>query len=102
MHVTVVLGVDGISHPVCYVLKKFYHLQRFTIETIGKEVLALSLAVQHFEVYLGASQHVVVYTDHDPLKFLGPRIWGFQLIENHESGLIQIHQTQSAPDLPPI
>ena len=30
----------------------------------------LVLAVQHFEVYLGALEKVVVYSDHDPLRFL--------------------------------
>lgn len=33
-------------------------------------MLALVLAVQHFEVYLGASGRTIVYSDHDPLKFL--------------------------------
>ncbi len=37
-----------------------------------KEALALLLALQHFEVYLGGSCNpVVVYTDHNPLVFLG-------------------------------
>ncbi|KAL2078791.1 hypothetical protein ACEWY4_026476 [Coilia grayii] len=62
-------GVDGINHPVCYFSKKFSHPQR-SYSTIEKEALALVLAVQHFEVYLGASQNIIVYTDHDPLKFL--------------------------------
>lgn len=63
------LGADHINHPVSYFSKKFSHPQR-SYSTIEKEALALVLAVQHFEVYLGASQCIVVYSDHDPLKFL--------------------------------
>lgn len=39
--------------------------------TIEKEALALLLALQHFEVYIGSSSiPVQVFTDHNPLVFL--------------------------------
>lgn len=61
---------QGIDHPVCYFSRKFdKHQLRYS--TIEKETLALLLALQHFEVYVGGSSHpVVVYTDHNPLVFL--------------------------------
>lgn len=62
-------GEDDVDHPVSYFSKKFSPPQR-SYSTIEKEALALVLAVQHFEVYLGASLSILVYTDHDPLKFL--------------------------------
>lgn len=38
---------------------------------VEKETLALVLAIQHFEVYVGASTDpLIVYTDHNPLVFL--------------------------------
>ena len=37
---------------------------------IEKEALALVLALQHFEVYVGGGAALVVYTDHNPLTFL--------------------------------
>lgn len=43
--------------------------QRYS--TIEKEALALLLALQHFEVYVGGSPlPLTVYTDHNPLVFL--------------------------------
>lgn len=60
----------GVEHPVCYFSKKFTRPQQ-KYSTIEKEALALLLAVQHFEVYLGGSSHpIIVYTDHNPLVFL--------------------------------
>ncbi len=57
----------GIEHPVSYFSKKFTKCQQ-RYSMIEKEALAL----QHFEVYLGGSCNpVVVYTDHNPLVFLG-------------------------------
>ena len=36
-----------------------------------KEALALILALQHYEVYIGASEEMTkVYTDHNPLVFI--------------------------------
>lgn len=63
-------GAENVHFPVCYFSKKFNHHQR-RYSTIEKEMLALVLAVQHFEVYLGALDIIIVYGDHDPLKFLG-------------------------------
>ncbi len=61
----------GIEHPICYFSKKFSKCQKH-YSTIEKEALALLLALQHFEVYLGSGSGspIVVYTDHNPLVFL--------------------------------
>lgn len=68
----VLLQEDGrsIDHPVSYFSKKFVKHQ-LHYSTIEKEALALLLALQHFEVYLGSSPlPVVVFSDHNPLVFL--------------------------------
>lgn len=63
-------GETGIDHPISYFSRKFSGAQR-NYSTIEKEALALLLALQHFEVYIGGSSvPVVVYTDHNPLVFL--------------------------------
>ena len=63
-------GSDGVEHPVCYFSKKFKPYQKW-YSTIEKEALALILALDHFEVYVGSSSvPLVVYTDHNPLVFL--------------------------------
>lgn len=62
-------GADDIEHPVCYFSKKFSPMQR-NYSTIEKEILALVLAIQHFEVYLALSYPIDVYCDHNPLAFL--------------------------------
>lgn len=63
-------GDDGIEHPVCYFSKKFNKHQR-NYSTVEKEPLALLLALQHFEVYVTASNSpLLVYTDHNPLTFI--------------------------------
>ncbi|KAL2099579.1 hypothetical protein ACEWY4_003973 [Coilia grayii] len=63
-------GTDGLDHPVCYFSKKFLKHQ-LNYSTIEKEALALLLALQHFEVYVGSSSvPVTVFTDHNPLIFL--------------------------------
>jgi hypothetical protein len=55
---------------VCYFSKKLNKHQR-NYSTIEKECLALILALQHFEVYIGsAPSPVVVYSDHNPLTFI--------------------------------
>ncbi len=60
----------GIDHPVCFYSKKFNRHQ-LNYSTIEKEALALLLALQQFEVYIGSSsQPVEVFTDHNPLVFL--------------------------------
>lgn len=60
---------DGVEHPVCFFSKKLDRHQRW-YSTIEKEALALVMALEHFEVYVGGSVPVVVYTDHNPLVFL--------------------------------
>ncbi|XP_062420777.1 uncharacterized protein LOC134132778 isoform X2 [Pungitius pungitius] len=61
---------EGIDHPICYFSSKFTKPQ-LNYSTIEKETLALLLALQHFEVYVGSSSlPIVVYTDHNPLVFL--------------------------------
>lgn len=61
---------SGIDHPVCYFSRKFNKHQR-NYSTIEKEALALLLALQYFEVYIGSSSiPVAVFTDHNPLTFL--------------------------------
>lgn len=63
-------GADGIGHPVSYFSAKFNRHQ-LNYSTIEKETLAMLLALQHFDVYVGSSScPVVVYTDHNPLVFL--------------------------------
>ncbi|KAI2644029.1 Retrovirus-related Pol polyprotein from transposon 17.6 [Labeo rohita] len=63
-------GELGVHHPICYFSKNFSKAQR-RYSTIEKEALALILALQHFEVYVGGSpEPVAVYTDHNPLVFL--------------------------------
>ena len=61
---------DGVDKPVSYFSKKFSGSQR-NYSTIEKETLALILALQHFEVYVGSvTKPVVVWTDHNPLTFI--------------------------------
>lgn len=63
-------GEDGTDHPVAYFSSKFNRHQ-INYSTIEKEALALLLALQHFEVYVGSTPlPVVVFTDHNPLVFL--------------------------------
>lgn len=62
--------INGIDHPVSYYSRKF-NKHQLNYSTIEKEALALLLALQHFEVYLGSSNlPVTVFTDHNPLVFL--------------------------------
>lgn len=61
---------QGVEHPVCYYSKKFSSAQR-NYSVIEKELLALVLALQHFEVYVPAfGPEIKVYTDHHPLRYL--------------------------------
>ncbi|KAL2102544.1 hypothetical protein ACEWY4_001712 [Coilia grayii] len=62
-------GKDGLDHPVAFFSRKFNSYQR-AYSTIEKEALALVLALQHFEVYVGGAATVTVFTDHNPLTFL--------------------------------
>uniref|UniRef100_A0AAY4AYL3 Gypsy retrotransposon integrase-like protein 1 n=1 Tax=Denticeps clupeoides TaxID=299321 RepID=A0AAY4AYL3_9TELE len=60
---------DGVDHPICFSKKFLKHQVNYS--TIEKEALALILALQHFEVYIGSTaQPVFVFTDHNPLVFL--------------------------------
>lgn len=48
-----------------------FNKHQVNYSTIEKETLALLLALQFFEVYLGSSNlPTIVYTDHNPLVFL--------------------------------
>jgi hypothetical protein len=61
---------DNVEHPVAYFSKKFNRHQ-INYSTIEKGLLALILALQHFNVYLCTGQKpLIVYTDHNPLVFL--------------------------------
>lgn len=61
---------EGVDHPVCFFSRKF-NKHQIRYSTIEKEALALLLALQFFEVYLGSSSVPIdVYTDHNPLVFL--------------------------------
>lgn len=63
-------GADGITHPVSYFSAKLNRHQ-INYSVIEKETLAMLLALQHFDVYVGySSSPVMVYTDHNPLVFL--------------------------------
>jgi len=61
---------ENVEHPVAYFSKKFNKHQR-NYSTVEKELLALILAIQHFEVYICTGQKPLkIYTDHNPLVFL--------------------------------
>lgn len=63
-------GEDDLNHPISFFSKKFLKHQ-MNYSTIEKEALALILALQHFEVYIGSSvSPVTIFTDHNPLTFL--------------------------------
>ena len=63
-------GEGGMCHPVGYFSVKFKKHQ-LNYSTIEKETLAMLLALQHFQVYVGSSSPpVTVFTDHNPLVFL--------------------------------
>ncbi|XP_065149952.1 uncharacterized protein [Paramisgurnus dabryanus] len=63
-------GDEDMCKPVCYFSAKFKKHQ-LNYSTIEKETLAMLLALQHFEVYVGSSfLPITVYTDHNPLVFL--------------------------------
>lgn len=63
-------GLDGTEHPISYFSKKLDVHQRW-YSTIEKEALALIMALEHFEVYVGSvNAPVIIHTDHNPLVFL--------------------------------
>ena len=59
----------GVERPVSYFSKKFKNYQ-LNYSVIEKEALALVMALQHFDVYIGSGSSLIVYTDHNPLTFL--------------------------------
>lgn len=60
---------DGFLHPVCYLSRKFKPHQR-AYSIIEKELLALVIALENWDVYLGQNSPITVYSDHSPLQFL--------------------------------
>ena len=63
-------GADKILHPVSYFSRKLKTHQR-SYSVVEKEALALLLALENFDVYVGNPAHVVtVYSDHNPLSFV--------------------------------
>ena len=61
---------EGVDRPVSFFSRKFNPCQT-RYSTIEQETLALLLALQFFEVYIGSSAvPVMVFTDHNPLTFL--------------------------------
>lgn len=62
---------SGIEKPVSYFSRKLNKHQK-AYSTVEKETLGLVLALQHFEIYItNGTGEVIVYTDHNPLTFLG-------------------------------
>ena len=61
---------DQVQRPISYFSKKFTPAQR-NYSVIEQELLAIILALQHFEVYVPAyGSKVTVLSDHSPLQFL--------------------------------
>ena len=56
-------------HPVSYFSNSLKPHQR-SLSTVEKELLAIVLALQKFEVYLSTNNPVIIYSDHNPLVFL--------------------------------
>ena len=65
------VSAQEVDHPISYFSQKF-NKHQCGYSTCEKETLALILALQHFEFYLSFALHPIeVYTDHNPLVFLG-------------------------------
>lgn len=60
---------QGLVRPVSFFSKKFNKYQG-NYSVIEKEALSLIWALQHFNVYVGTGERILVYTDHNPLTFL--------------------------------
>ena len=59
---------NGVAHPVSYFSKKFNkHQKNYSI--IEKECLSLILALQHFEVYLTSSPHLLLFSVSQSINF---------------------------------
>ena len=64
-------GSQKVDHPISYFSQKFNKHQR-GYSTYEKETLALILALQHFEFYVSSAMYPIeIFTDHNPLVFLG-------------------------------
>lgn len=75
---------ERIEKTQHYFSKKLNNYQK-NYSTIGKECLALSPALQCFQVYLSVTLHpIIVYTDHNPLNFLQKKKNGKQKSKNHK------------------
>lgn len=61
-------GEDGMCHPVSYFSVK-HNKHQLNYSTIEKEMLAMLLALLHFEVYVGSSSTLVIVLT-NPLVFL--------------------------------
>ena len=73
--------VENVEHPICFYTKKLdCHQKRYS--TIGKEALALALAVWLFSSVYAGTQPVKVFTDHSPLQFI-------QRMANHNQKLLR-------------
>lgn len=59
---------NGVGRPMSFYSSKFNSFQ-LNYSVIEKETLALIWALQHFDVYVGSSVPLVVYT-HNPFTFL--------------------------------
>ena len=61
---------DGLEKPIAYFSKKLNESQA-KYSTIEKELLALILALKHFEIYISAGPGPLrVFSDHNPLKYV--------------------------------
>ena len=61
---------QDIDHSISFFSKKFDGSQR-RYSTIEKEILALLLALKHFDVYLNTTaEPVLIYTDHNLIVFI--------------------------------
>ena len=60
---------ENVNHPICHFSKKFTPAQR-NYCVIEQELLAITLALQHFEIYNPAYGPRVTILDHSSLQFL--------------------------------
>ena len=67
-----VMGVGRQQqHPISFYSKKLNKHQR-NYSTIEKECFSLVSALHHYDVHVNVTRHpVLVYTDHNPLVFIG-------------------------------
>lgn len=60
---------NELLHPVSYYSTQLKAHQK-NYSTVEKELVGLINALSHFECYLYGLRPLIVYTDHNPLKFL--------------------------------